>query len=867
MRNCIEISLKNKLLFLIILIFNAFLGKFNGQNIPPATVNSVNTVTKKDTVISLQGEQLSDILRTKADSERNDFANKMTYLLGNAQITYEDMKIDADYIRIDHQKNLIYARGKVDEEGNVIESAVAHQGGKKYEYRDFEYNFKSKQAIAYNARTEENEGVIVAAKTKKYNDSVFHMRRGMFTTDQYFIDKKDSLADYHLMAKDIKLLKGKNSTSIVTGPIQMYIEQVPTPLILPFAILPFSEKRSAGILIPSFGERQDVGFFLNGLGYYQPIGQHFDLKILADMYTKGSFNFRPELNYLKKYKYNGAFSADIGHTVVGIKGLDNYNKTATYRISWRHSQDPKANPLLTFNASVDIVSSKFYNNTINNNYIFNQNVLNTQQNSSVSLTKRFLTLPITITANANYGQNFHTGTTDLRLPTLNVAVAQFYLLKPKTGVRQGLLENINVNTSLTFNNYVNLNQGELFTSAMWEKMQTGLQVPVSLQTNSTIAKYFTFSLSAHIENGVTTKTIRKEYNPISHQVENRVRRNIAAFSTFGVGASIQTTLYGMKMFSKSAAIRGIRHMMSPSIGIQYRPDFGTPRFGYYTNYQDANGLPTAYSIFEGSIIGTPSVGTQGSLTYSINNNIEMKVASKKDSTGVRKVKIFEALNISGSYNFAAEKHRFSTININGQTSFLENKLRMNSSLIIDPYITHVENSQFIRTERIGQFGIQSFGMQLSFPMNNETFQPKRETNLSQKYSKKGEIRNEHYFFDDDNYAQFSQNWTLNINANYGYTRSILPDNKHLATISLDGSLALTPYWNINGNIHYDFISKSFQMPRIGFARDQRSFTIQFNWVPFGQYKVYDFFIGIKANILSDALKYKQMTPPINNAPF
>lgn len=868
MRNCtIEISVKNKLLFLIILIFNAFLGKFVGQEIQKIPKKEVAGTLKKDTVITLQEEQLTDILRTKADSERNDFANKMTYLLGNAQITYQDMQIDADYIRIDHQKNLIYARGKVDDKGNVIASAVANQGGKKYEYRDFEYNFKTKQAIAYDARTEENEGVIIAAKTKKYNDSVFHMRRGMFTTDQYFLEKKDSLADYHLMAKDIKLLKGKNSTSVVTGPIQMYIEQVPTPLIMPFAILPFSEKRSAGILIPSFGERQDVGFFLNGLGYYQPIGKHFDLKILADVYTKGSFNLRPELNYLKKYKYNGAFTADIGHTVVGIKGLDSYNKTATYRISWRHSQDAKANPLLTFNASVDIVSSKFYNNTINNNYIFNQNVLNTQQNSSISLTKRFLTLPVTITANANYGQNFQTGTTDLRLPTVNVAVAQFYLFKPKTGVRQGLLENINVNTSLNFNNYVNLNQGEIFTPVMWEKMQTGLQAPISLQTNSTIAKYFTFSLSANIENAMTTKTVRKHYNPMTNQIETTVNRKVAGFSTFGFGASLQTTLYGMKMFSKNATIRGIRHMMSPSIGFNYRPDFGKPEFGYYRMFQDANGLPTAYSIFEGGIVGTPSMGTQGSLTYSINNNIEMKVASKKDSTGVRKIKIFEALNISGSYNFAAEKHRFSTINISGQTSLLENKLRINSSIIIDPYRTNIENNQLIRTEKIGQFGVQSFGMQLSFPMNNETFNPKRETDLSKKYKTKGEIRNEKYYFDEDNYAQFTQSWTLNVNANYGYTRSIIPENRHLATVSLDGTLALTPYWNINGSIHYDFISKSFQMPRIGFARDQRSFTIHFNWVPFGQYKVYDFFIGIKANILSDALKYKQVTPPINNAPF
>src|SRR5690606_26213606 len=239
--------------------------------------------------VRLQSEQLSDIVKTKADSERNDFQHKMTYLNKNAQVKYQDMQIDADYIRIDWRKNEIYARGEVDSTGRIIKPAIATQAGKSYEYNDFQYNYKTRQALAYNARTEESEGVIVAQKTKKYNDSVLFMRRGLFTTDEYFLKKKDTAADYHLLAPTIKLIKGNENSQVVTGPIQMYIEQVPTPLILPFAILPFSDKRSAGILIPSFGERQDVGFFLNSFGYYQPIGEHFDVKVMVDFYTKGSW--------------------------------------------------------------------------------------------------------------------------------------------------------------------------------------------------------------------------------------------------------------------------------------------------------------------------------------------------------------------------------------------------------------------------------------------------------------------------------------------------------------------------------------------------------------------------------------------------
>lgn len=827
-----------------------------------------DTVSKKDTIINLPvKEQLDDVLRTKADHQRADPQKKMMYLNKNAQVKYQDMQIDADYIQIDMENETVFARGKIDSTGKVISPAIAVQGGKTYRYSEFNYNYRTRQAIAFNARTEESEGVIVAEKTKKYNDSVFHMRRGLYTTDDYFIKGKDSLADYHLLAPNIKLIKGKEKSQVITGPIQMYIEQVPTPLILPFAILPFADKRSAGILIPSFGERQDVGFFLTGLGYYQPIGEHFDVKVLADIYTKGSWNLRPEVNYIKKYRYSGNFSADVGNTVRGIKGLDNYTKARTYRIAWRHAQDLKANPLLTFSASIDIVSNKFYNNTINNNYIFNQNVLNTQQNSTLSVIKRFLTLPVTITGTASYSQNFATGNGDLRLPQVNVAVNQFYLFKPSSGVREGLLENLTVNTGLNFTNFVNTNEGEMFTRTMWDKMQTGLQNNISLGTNTTFAKYFTFSLSAQADNAATTKTIRRTYNPVTNSIENTVTKKIAAYSMFSTSASVQTTLYGTKMFSKNSMIQGIRHMMSPSVSFTYAPDFAAPGFGYYRNFYDANGQLQTYSIFEQGIIGNPTSGKVGAIGFSINNNVEMKVRSKTDSTGSQKIKIFESLNISGGYNFAADKYRWSPFSINGQTSLLDNKLNINSNLLIDPYKVSFEegSDQGIRTENFGAFNIQRFGVQLSYPLNDAIFGKKDD--LSKRYKKRGEIRNEKYYFDEDNYAHWEQSWSLNINATYEYTRFYTRFGQTQASVGLDGRLQLTPYWNINGSTHYDFVSGKLAYTRLGFARDQRSFTINFNWVPFGRYKVYDFFIGIKANILRDALKYKENSFTQPNAPF
>ncbi|TXF76239.1 putative LPS assembly protein LptD [Chryseobacterium sp.] len=856
---------KNILQFLIILIFNSFLAQFSAQNLSENKIVS-DTVRKSDTVV-VQKEQLEDVVQSKAENIRNDIPKKMTYLNQKAQVIYQDMQIDADYINIDWEKGFIFARGKQDSLGKIIEPVVTTQAGKKYETDEFNYNYRTKQAIAYNARTEESEGVIVAQKTKKYNDSVFFMRRGLYTTDEYFIKKKDTLSDYYLLAPHIKLIKGKNKSQVVTGPVQLFIEQVPTPLIMPFAILPFSDKRSAGILIPRFGERQDVGFYLGGLGYYQPIGDHFDIKILADIYTKGSWGVRPELNYVKKYRYSGNFAADIGTTVRGIKGLDDYSKTGTYRIAWRHTQDTKANPFLNFSASVDIVSTKFYNNTINNNYIFNQNVLNTQQNSSLSLTKRFLTLPITLTGTASYSQNFSTGLSDLRLPQLNVSVNQFYLLKPKTGTREGLLENITVNTGLNLTNYVSAKGSEMFKKEMWEKLQTGVKNNISLGTNTTVAKYFTFSIGANIDNALTTKSLTRTYNPITNLVEDVTVSNVTGYSYFSTNTSLQTTLYGSKQFKKGAMIQAIRHVVTPSFGFSYSPDFSSRGFGYFRNYYDALGVLTPYSIFDGGIVGSPTSGMVGALGFSIGNNIEMKVRSKSDSTGVKKVKIFESLNLTGGYNFAAKDHPWSIFNVRGQTSLFKDKLNINTSLAVDPYqvLFAPGEDTGIRTENFGHFNIQGFNVQLSYPLTEAIFGEKED--LSKTYRSKGEIRNENYYFDDDNYAKFDQAWTLNINANYSYTKTLTRFGSQIASVGLDGSLKLTPFWNINGSTHYDMVSKELAYARIGFSRDQRSFTINFNWVPFGQYKVYDFFIGIKANILKDALKYQDRSFTQPNAPF
>lgn len=853
-------GLKSTLQILIFLIFNSLLAQqtkpvtASGKNLAKDTLSIKRDSLRADSLVKSQ--RLQDVVNTKAEKIKNNFHRRETILEKNATIKYQDMQVDADYILYNWDKNQIFARGKLDKNGKIISGAAFSQGQQKGEYESLTYNLKTKQAIAYNARTEQNEGVIVAQKMKMENDSIYYLRNGKYTTDTYFMQKKDSTADYYLLAPRIKLIKGKKKSTLITGPIQMYIENVPTPFIMPFAILPFSSKRSAGILIPSFGEREDVGFFLNGLGYYQPLGEHFDLKILADLYTKGSWNFRPEVNYNKRYRYSGNFSAEIGTRITGIEGLSNYSKSSMYRIGWSHRQDTKANPLFNFSATVDLMSNKFYNNTLNNNYIFNQSTLNSQQNSSVSFTKRFLTLPITINGTSSYSQNFSTGLVDLRLPQLTVSVNQFYLFKPKTGIRSGLLENITVNTNLSMMNQVSAQQDELFTKAMFDKMQTGLQNTIALGTNTALFKFFTFSLSSNINNVLTTKTITQNYDPVTDKVLTTNHKNLAGFSTFNASASLQTVLYGMLKFGKNSPVQAVRHMVTPSISFNYSPDFSASSWGYYQDYIDRTGMLIPYSIFQGGIYGSPPTGLNESIGFNINNNLEMKVRSKKDSLGVEKVKIFENFNISGSYNFAAPTNKWSVISMNTQSSFFKNKLNVNMAMALDPYlITFAPGATTgVRTNQFGHFSVANFNAQLSLPLTQAIFGKKPD--YAKEYPKKGEIRYENYFFDEDDYAHFEQPWNLNLNAQYSYSKGLTRDGTKSFSVGMNGNLKLTPYWNITGSTYYDVVTGKLAYTRIGFTRDQRSFNITFNWVPTGAQKVYDFYIGIKANILSDAVKYK-----------
>lgn len=836
--------------------------------------NTTVSISKNDTITKIQPlaaandsiindtipkERLEDTVDYNSYEQYHDAKGKHTYLVTDAIVKYLDMEIKADYIDINWESGDVYAVGKEDSTGKIIEPSIFKQGNKEIEYNSFSFNIKTKQGRAYNVRTEEGvgseKGVVVAGVVKQYNDTISGMRKIAYTTDTYFIEKKDSLADYHLEAEVAKYEQGK-SKKIITGPISMKIYGVSTPLVLPFSFLPMGSKRSAGILLPSFGERENVGFYLQGMGFYLPIGDYIDLTLTGDVYTRGSLGLHATSTYLKKYRYTGGFNFDWEKRVNGIKGLDSYTKASNYNLRWTHRQDAKADPNLIFAANVNFRSSKFYRQGVGNNGISSGNYLQNNVNSSISLSKTFPNSPFSASLVISHNQNTNSNSEDVgkmtfQLPQFTLNMNRVFPFAPKSGAKKGLLQSIGLTYGFNLQNTVYTDEDNLFTDKMFDDAKNGAQHRININTGTTLFNYFPLSFNAGYEEVWTLKTTNKYYDVTTDNIIEQEVKGFDAYRQFNIGTSIQTTLYGTKIFGNAddnKMIKAIRHMISPNIGFSYRPDFSTDNWGYYGSYLDGNREEVKYSYFENGIYGSPGRGLSQSLTFGINNNVEMKVRNRTDSTGVQKIKLLESLNISGSYNFAADSMKLSPISVSGRTSLLKNKVGINFGGTVDFY--KIKNGKIV--DEMGGLRFSTMRVGLTYDLTQAIF-GEREMD----YDRRGRIRYEDYYFDDLNYAQFLTPWSLAVNMNYNRKVNVVGDVDTTTTIGLRGSFSPSPHWAITGRTSYDFKTGDFAGTYLTFSRDLRSFVIDFSMNPFGQYKTWNFFIGIKASFLRDAVKYEE----------
>lgn len=871
-------------LYVIFLFFVPIINIY-AQNEVKMSVDSID-VDKQDAKVKKKRNEIESIIVYNSDEQSHHAVEKYTILEGNAYVEYSDIKVFADYIKIDWETGEVFASAKLDKNGNIETVTTFEQGKNKFEYESFSFNFKTKRGIAYNVRMEEDDAVLVSEKVKRINDSISYLRNAIYTTDKYYVAKQDSLPDYHLKISKAKYIQNK---SIITGPVQMYIENVPTPLILPFGFFPLGVKRSAGFLFPKFGESSSVGFYLADFGYYQPLGDVADLRLTADYYTKGSWGLHFEGGYKKRYKFSGKLNFDYNNVVSGTQGIDDV-VGKELRLKWGHSQDPKLNPYLFLSANVNYSSSQYYRNSLQSDSYLNGNNLINNINSSVSLRKTFPDLPVTMSLNLNHSQNNNEITTtdaegnkvltntypvSFSLPRFNLTLQRQYPFSPKQGSKKGLLQNLSLGYNLNIENNIKTTDKEVFTSAMFDDMKNGIKHRVNFSTKENLFTYLSFNLNAKYEDIWYFNTFSKKYNEKTKTVDEIKNSAFDTFRTFGLSAGLGTTLYGVKTFKEGSWMKAIRHMVSPSVMFSYRPDFSEDQWGYYDTYIDGENKVHRYSRFSSGVYGGPSATLSKILSLSVSNNLEVKIKKNKKALLLReekgtslqkqgeakvedlyeKVKIFETFSFGTNYNMAADSFRLGDISYRASTSLMKGLFKIQTSGSILPYQRVYDSriKKFKKIDEIGDFMLSNYNLTVAVGINNSTFKKKKRP----EYSQRGKLRFEDYSFDDQGYAHYRGPWTLGLSMTHNYKKGLNLKSTTGSSINLKATFKPTPYWRMGGSINYDAETKEFLRPSLNFIRDLRSFDFSFTWMPTGVNSTWSFLIRIKNPLLEDTIKYEE----------
>ena len=795
---------------------------FINTNVNARSYFQVNdTIQKTDSLKPQNNALLGKILYEATDTTSISPKEKLIRLYNNAKITYQDMEITSGIIIVDYDKNEIYAGRIKDSLGEYTQLPVFKQGQDEIRPDSLKFNMDTKKAIIFNSRTEEAGLNILSDKTKKENDSVYYMDRAKFTTSADIENP-----EYYFLLRKAKVIPGKK---IITGPTNMYIADVPTPIGLPFAYFPISNKRSSGIIFPSFGEQNSRGYFVQNGGYYLPINDNLDLTLLGDYYTNGSYGFRVENTYLYRYKFRGNLSFRFENLIQSERGFPDYSKSSIYNLRWSHSQDSKSNPNSRFSASVNLGSSKYYQQSINQ--MNAANFLNNSLSSSISYSKTFPGEPqVNMSLSATHSQNTNTQTINMTLPTLQASVSRIYPFAPKVGTKKGIIQNINFQYNLRGENRILTTDSLFFKKEMFENAKSGFQHSIPISTNFKLLKYFSFSTSANLQETWVFKTINREYDVELQEVITNENRGFDSFRTYNFSTSLGTTVYGMYNFSEKSKIKAIRHVMRPSLSYGISPSFDK----YYDSYEviSADGLTTSdiqYSRFEGSIFGLPNKNYASSVALSLNNNVEAKVVDKEsEEDELKKVVILNNLNFSTSYNLAADSLRLSPVRMNGGTQLFKNKMNVNFGATFDPYALDENNN------RIDKFQINDGGGLFRLTSANLTFNYAFSSDNSDKDSERSQaaidesVRNggrdddlfgramdtstEEFSQVDkekkekapDNLYNYKIPWSLRMAYAVNYNNTVGQNEISSHSLMFSGDIELSPKWSAGISSGYDF---------------------------------------------------------------
>lgn len=830
---------------------------------------------------------------SSADSLVYDAANKRVFLYGNSTVKYQNMDLNSDKIRMSLDSSLVHATGTADSTGQVYGSPVFMMGQDKYESDTMSYNFKSKRGFINNVYTEQEDGFLSSLHSKRDSSGVLYLEHGRYTTcDQPH-------PDFYIALSRAKVRPGKD---VVFGPAYLVVADVPLPLAIPYGFFPFTKSYSSGFIMPTYGDESSRGFYLRDGGYYFAVSDKWDLKLLGEIYTKGSWGVSVASNYNKRYRHSGSFYFSYQDTKNGDKGMPDFTEQTSFKIQWSHRQDAKANPFSSLSASVNFATTSYERNNLTSMYN-PQSYTQSLRTSSVNWSSTFSSLGMTLSGTANLSQNMRNSSISLSLPDLNISVSRFYPFKRKhMAGKERWYEKIALSYTGHLSNSIDTKEDLLFKSNLVKDWRNGMQHNVPISANFTLFKYININPSISFTDRMYTNKVMKSWDT---EAQTEVADTLHGFYNvynwhMSIGAS--TKLYGFWVPSRKIfgdKITAIRHVITPSVTFSYAPDFGASRYGYYETYQktDAEGNVSleTYSPYQGALFGVPGRGKTGSFSFDLGNNIEMKIKSDKDSTGFKKLSIIDELGFNMSYNMAAKERPWSDLSVRLRLKWWKNyTFNMNAVFATyayeldqngNPYVgTHTEYSR-------GRFGrFQGMSQNVSFTLNPEKLKKwfgrgddkdtdkendddddldntdiesnvdddmiKGQRGAKKKNAGKAET-------DEDGYMKFSMPWSLTVG--YGITmredqhgkfnkNSMRYPYKFTQTMNFSGNIRISDGWNISFSSGYDFEDHDISMTTASLQRDLHCFSMSCS-VVLAPYTSYNFSFRCNAATLTDALKY------------
>jgi hypothetical protein len=830
---------------------------------------------KKDTLKKdSNGDSENSAIKSKVtynsrDSIRFDMSNQKVFLYGDAKVIYEDMEIKAGYIEFDMEHNIVFAHGArdsldkpiIDTAGRAVGNPVFKQGAESFDATQMTYNFQTKKGKIKNITTKEGEGVIHAKDAKKDSVDLYYVKNGKYSTCN--LDEPH----FYILASKLKVIP---DNKIICGPACLFIGDVPTPLVLPFGFFPNTKGRKSGIILPAYGESQSLGYFLTGGGYYFGLSDFFDLALRGDIYSQGSFGVKANSNYNKRYKYNGFISLNFSDMKISEKEFPDYSDTKTFLINWQHTQDVKANPDFRFSANVNAGSAKY--NTYNS-YDPSKYLQNTMA-SNISLSKSWAGTPFNLSLNAAQTQNTITKTMDLTLPEATFSVNRIYPFKRAEAIgAPKWYEKIGISATVNAENKVSTYDSLLFKTTpnsiavqpnAYKMFQNGLKTSVPISTSFNVGPII-FTPSANFNSEGYFQTTHKFPDKKDSAVVDSTFRKFATAYDYNVALSATTKLYGMYLF-KHGRLKAIRHVLTPSISLTYRPDFSEPHYGFYqtvTTHPEGVATTQTYSYFQNGIYGTPPAGNSGLLNLSLANNLEMKLRpSKKDtSTKDKKIMLIDNFTIATSYNVAVTTFNWSNITVNGVTKLFK-KVDLNLNAIIDPYKMDygtgkdINRLLFDETYRIGRITTASLSVSTSLRslMSKDPVKPTQTAITPAQTTNYDQLN--YILLHPDYYVDFKVPWNLSVYYNVISTKMYIPSKQILKdsiiqALTFSGDVNVTKKWKVGFHSGFDFVAKNFTYTTFDIYRDLHCWEMRLNWVPFGPHKMYMITLAVKASTLQD----------------